>query len=259
LLSSIRTTQSRISAIEQRLGAMAPASSSFDAALTAEMESDPVGTGSTSDWAVGGTQAMSASADPATLASWLGTLTANAGGATTATTGLTDVLATASGAVGGIGDIAMTGGLTPANLRTPGDYARLEAPPELAGFGNGQIPSEALAPIGVGSHRLWAPAATAFQQMSAAAAADGVTIGVTDSYRSYDSQVDLARRKGLYSQGGLAATPGTSNHGWGLALDLDLDGQAQSWMQEHAWQYGFVESVPREPWHYEYRPAGHGS
>jgi hypothetical protein len=42
----------------------------------------------------------------------------------------------------------------------------------------------------------------------------GVDIGVTDSYRSYDAQVDVARRKGLYSQGGLAATPGTSDHGW---------------------------------------------
>jgi LAS superfamily LD-carboxypeptidase LdcB len=60
-------------------------------------------------------------------------------------------------------------------------------------------------------------------------------------------------------RGALAARPGTSNHGWGLALDLDLDGAAQSWMREHGWQYGFVESVPREPWHWEYRPAGTGS
>jgi zinc D-Ala-D-Ala carboxypeptidase len=258
LLSSIHAAQSRISAIEQRLGTMAPASSSFDAALTAELESDPAGTGSTSEWAVGGTQAMSTGEDTATLASWLGTLTASAGGSTTATTsGLTDALGTSLGGVGGVSGV--TGGLTPAVPREPGDYGALEAPAELVGYGNGQIPSEALAPLGVGSHRLWAPAATAFQQMSAAAAADGVTIGVTDSYRSYDSQVDLARRKGLYSQGGLAATPGTSNHGWGLALDLDLDDQAQSWMREHGWQYGFVESVPREPWHFEYRPAGRGS
>jgi zinc D-Ala-D-Ala carboxypeptidase len=253
LLSQIRAAQSRISAIEQRLGTMAPAASSFDDALAAELEDDPTGTGSTQEWAVGGTQAMTTGDDAATLASWLGTLTANAG-ATTTTGGMADILGGGSSAVTGI-----SGGVTPANLREPGDYAALEAPAELAGYGNGQIPSEALAPIGVGSHRLWAPAASAFQQMTAAAAADGVTIGVTDSYRSYDSQVELARRKGLYSQGGLAATPGTSNHGWGLALDLDLDGQAQSWMRENGWQYGFVESVPREPWHYEYRPAGQGS
>ena len=226
LLSSIRTAQSRISAIEHRLGVMAPASGSFDAALTAEMESDPAGTGSTSDWAVGGTQAMSTGDDAATLASWLGTLTANAGGSTTATT-LADALGSGTSGVV-VPPVTLLRPPTPAIPRDPGDYERLEPPAELVAYGNGQIPSEALAPIGVGAHRLWAPAATAFQQMSAAAAADGVTIGVTDSYRSYDSQVDLARRKGLYSQGGLAATPGTSNHGWGMALDLDLDDQGLS-------------------------------
>ena len=61
--------------------------------------------------------------------------------------------------------------------------------------------------------------------MTEAARRDGVSIGVTDSYRSYGEQVDLARRKGLYSQGGLAAKPGTSDHGWGLSLDLDLEHQ----------------------------------
>ncbi|MEZ5218346.1 MAG: M15 family metallopeptidase [Ilumatobacteraceae bacterium] len=69
--------------------------------------------------------------------------------------------------------------------------------------------------IGIKSHRLWAPAAEAFKNMRSAAAADGVDIGITDSYRPYEEQVDLVRRKGLYSQGGLAAKPGTSPHGWG--------------------------------------------
>ena len=126
------------------------------------------------------------------------------------------------------------------------------APPELVRFGNGRIPAGELAPIGRGSHRLWAPAATAFQRLAQAAAADGVTIGVTDSYRSFDAQVDVARRRGLYSEGGLAAKPGTSNHGWGLSLDLDLDDRAQSWMRANAGRFGFVEDVPREPWHWTF-------
>src|SRR5436189_88496 len=79
--------------------------------------------------------------------------------------------------------------------------------------------------------RLRSPAAGAFRQLSAAAERDGVRIGVNDSYRSYEQQVDVARRKGLYSQGGLAAKPGTSEHGWGLSLDLALDGRAQRWMR----------------------------
>jgi LAS superfamily LD-carboxypeptidase LdcB len=92
--------------------------------------------------------------------------------------------------------------------------------------------------------------------MTADAAAAGITIGITDSYRSYESQVELAGRKGLYSQGGLAATPGTSNHGWGLAVDLDLNPAAQQWMRDNGWRYGFVEDTPREPWHWAYRPQG---
>lgn len=68
--------------------------------------------------------------------------------------------------------------------------------------------------------------------------------------------MDLVRRKGLYSQGGLAASPGTSNHGWGLALDLRLDAKAQAWMRSNAKDFGFVEDVPREPWHWTFRPNG---
>lgn len=125
-------------------------------------------------------------------------------------------------------------------------------PVDLARYGNGRIPSDALAPVGASGHRLWAPAALAFGELTAAAARDGVRIGVTDSYRSYDAQVDVAARKGLYSQGGLAAAPGTSPHGWGLALDLDLDDRAQAWMRANAGTYGFVEDTPREPWHWVY-------
>lgn len=135
------------------------------------------------------------------------------------------------------------------------NHGKVTPPPELQAYGNGKIPANALSTIGDGSHRMWAPAAAAFKQMRADAAAAGVTFGVTDSYRSYDQQVDLARRKGLYSQGGLAATPGTSNHGWGLSLDLDLNPKAQAWMRANGERYGFVEDVPREPWHWTF----HGS
>lgn len=146
--------------------------------------------------------------------------------------------------------------LTQARASTPGSRA-LDAdgvPVELARYGNGKVPSDALASIGVGNHRLWAPAAEAFTELRAAAKAAGVTIGVTDSYRSYEAQVDVARRKGLYKDGGLAAVPGTSQHGWGMALDLDLDSKAQTWMRANAGRFGFVEDVPREPWHWAFSP-----
>lgn len=128
-------------------------------------------------------------------------------------------------------------------------------PAELAAYGNGRIPTEALAPVGQGGHRLWAPASEAFRDMQAAAARDGVTIEMTDSYRSFDRQVELAERKGLYSQGGLAARPGTSNHGWGRSLDLDTGGGTADWLRANAARFGFHEDVPGEPWHWTYRPS----
>ena len=136
-----------------------------------------------------------------------------------------------------------------------GGYGSMPVPAELAVYGNGQLPSSALQPIGQGGHRLWGPAAQAWQSAVAAARAEGIELKVTDSYRSYDQQVDLAERKGLYKNGGLGATPGTSNHGWGLAVDVDVSDQAaMSWMRTNGYRFGFVEAVPREPWHWEFRP-----
>ncbi len=126
-------------------------------------------------------------------------------------------------------------------------------PADLAAYGNGKIPPAALKKVGTTGHKLWAPAGEALESLMAAAARDGVKIGITDSYRSYDAQVDVAARKGLYSQGGLAANPGTSPHGWGMAVDLDLNDRAQSWMRANAGRFGFVEDTPREPWHWVYR------
>ena len=262
MLSTIRATQTRIAAIEQRLSGLRPQGASFDDTLTAQLEGEPEGAASTGEWAVAGASAVAApQADTqSTLASWLGVVGNGAAAPATGAVSGTGNPWSGGGVTSGteLGTTPATG-LTPAVPRSPGEYGRLDPPPELVAYGNGQIPTDALAPIGVGSHRLWAPAGQAFQQLQSDAAAAGVTIGVTDSYRSYDAQVDLARRKGLYSQGGLAATPGTSNHGWGMALDLDLDDAAQQWMRDNGWRYGFVESVPREPWHWEYRPAGQGS
>lgn len=139
---------------------------------------------------------------------------------------------------------------------SPGTLDSRGVPTELAVHGNGKIPREALSEIGSTGHRMWSPAARQYEALSAAAARDGVTIGITDSYRSYDSQVDLAERKGLYKNGGLAAVPGTSDHGWGRSLDLKLDSNALAWMRENGAAYGFREDVPRESWHWTYYPPG---
>lgn len=136
-----------------------------------------------------------------------------------------------------------------------GGYGRMPVPGVLAQFGNGRVPANALAPIEQNGHRLYGPAAASWDAIVDAAAADGIDLRITDSYRSYEQQVDLAARKGLYSQGGLAATPGTSNHGWGLAVDADVrDPEVLAWLRRHGPDFGWVEAVPREPWHWEFRP-----
>jgi D-alanyl-D-alanine carboxypeptidase len=178
---------------------------------------------------------------------------AGAAGAGTGAVTFADELATASAAL----DTPATGEapLTPAVKKAPGTYGTLTPPAELAGYGNGRIPTDRLTPLGVGDHRLYAPAGGAFRQMAAAAKAAGVTIGVNDSYRDLPGQEKIAREKGIYGRGGVAAVPGTSNHGWGLALDLELDGKAQQWMRDNGARFGFVEDVAGEPWHWTYRPS----
>lgn len=124
---------------------------------------------------------------------------------------------------------------------------------------NGMLPDSALTSIG-GGHRLSAPAAEAYKRMVEAAAKDGITWSVTDSYRTYDQQVDVARRKGIYGRGGLAAVPGRSNHGWGNALDLgggaNKAGSKQNeWLQANAGKFGF-RTIGGEPWHWEFVGGG---
>ena len=150
---------------------------------------------------------------------------------------------------------AALGVLTTPGRRQIGGYGSMPVPDKLRQFGNGNIPTQELSLIGQGQHRLQAEAAASWKNLVAAASTDGVDLKITDSYRSLAQQVDLVRRKGLYTNGGLAATPGTSNHGWGLAVDADVTNRTTAdWLAVNGPRFGWVESVPREPWHWEFRP-----
>jgi hypothetical protein len=132
--------------------------------------------------------------------------------------------------------------------------------PAWGGWGNGQIPGEALCALGVGRHALRCDAAASYARMSTAfEAAFGSPLCITDSYRSYASQVSAFHRKPA-----LAAVPGTSNHGWALAVDLcggiHIAGTPQwTWMTANAGRFGFVQpdwarpgNEKPEPWHWEF-------
>lgn len=148
----------------------------------------------------------------------------------------------------------------------PIDAEYMFFPPEEAGsegYPNGLIPEEILCPIDIGSHILRCDAAQNFKMLNAAYKAEfGADISVTDSYRTLESQKRLKKQKPV-----LAATPGKSNHGWGLALDLgggiNSFGTPQyNWMLENAPAYGWENpewaqkngSKP-EPWHFEFFSA----
>jgi len=121
---------------------------------------------------------------------------------------------------------------------------------------NGLLNGSYLKTIG-GNHKLNSEAANAYLKMVNAAKSQGVEWGITDSYRTLDSQKDVAKRKGLFSKGGLAAQPGTSNHGWGSAVDLNFKvgkGNALEWLKKNAATYGFT-NIPREPWHWEHKQS----
>lgn len=113
---------------------------------------------------------------------------------------------------------------------------------------NGRLAASELAPIPGGELRN--DAAAAWNAPGGPASAGLRPGGSMSSYRTYDEQVYLW---GVYMRGGnLAATPGTSNHGWGIAIDLP-NGWEQEWMRAHAGRYGWAKTEAfSEPWHWNY-------
>lgn len=139
------------------------------------------------------------------------------------------------------------------------DEVHVHAPVEPIDVGslhNGRVNEDLLQSVSGGSDALLAGApANSWQAMVAAAAADGVDITYSDAYRPLADQERLARELGLYSEGGRAAAPGHSNHGLGLAVDVNQHPDTMAWLDEHAAEYGWVADVPREPWHFNYRES----
>lgn len=123
---------------------------------------------------------------------------------------------------------------------------------------NGMLDQTVLAPIdsASGEYQLNKVAAADYNKMVAAAKEDGISWEIDNSYRDIEKQQELANKLGLYSQGGLAAAPGTSNHGWGSALDLKIKSgdPAHTWLKDNAVRFGF-STIPREPWHWEHKAS----
>lgn len=121
----------------------------------------------------------------------------------------------------------------------------------------------------------------ALQKMFDDMRAEGVYPIVASGYRSEEEQQMLLEEKiQQYRDQGYSlkkareaallrvAEPGTSEHQLGLAVDINQEGtrstaaQVYAWLEQHAWEYGFILRYPeekshitgitKEPWHYRY-------
>lgn len=174
-------------------------------------------------------------------------------------------------------------------------------PSTLAGKQNGKLPSDILETIGVPGALMERTAARAFRAMLAEMRRGGFDPRQVGHYRTFQQQLTLflsryqeasqatynatpsahrkiwndANKNGYNSiywikkqradgtWPATAATPGASNHGWGLALDLaeeyDTDSAPDSirsqwvnWLVSNAWKYGISAELQSEPWHWRY-------
>ncbi|WP_460757361.1 M15 family metallopeptidase [Myceligenerans cantabricum] len=134
-----------------------------------------------------------------------------------------------------------------------------------AGFANGRIPTNVLCPLEFApGHLLRCDAAERLTALSEKYEQRfGTPIPITDSYRAYEQQVSLRALKP-----DLAAIPGTSKHGWGIAVDLGnpiSTGRSAeyAWLRVQGPDYGWdnpvwarLDGSKPEPWHFEFFAAG---
>lgn len=124
---------------------------------------------------------------------------------------------------------------------------------------NGALTPDSLCVLWDGKNMVRSDAAVALAQLNHAFKLTfGRDICMTSSYRSLDDQYRVKRLRGR-----MAARPGQSYHGWGLAVDVcpgDDRGEHFQWLKDNGAAFGWVNprwasSQMYEPWHFEYAPG----
>lgn len=164
----------------------------------------------------------------------------------------------------------------------------VKLPLSLIGKTNGKLPAKVLTTVAPNC-TLALKAARAWTALRETAKKDGVILAQVGDYRPYERQValflerystkptgtgDVRYWKGVRYElkpgYAAAAVPGTSNHGWGLAIDAALNIKGQivtitadpdgpgpvksglAWLLAHADAFGFSWEAQSEPWHIRY-------
>jgi hypothetical protein len=126
-------------------------------------------------------------------------------------------------------------------------------------YTNGQLPPEALSPIASG--QLANTAAAAWNALNQEARRLGLPelrpTGALSSYRTYEQQVYLWREYQA-GRGSLAARPGESNHGWGIAVDVATK-EMRATIDKLGSKYGWAKrcsDAQSEWWHVRWDSTG---
>ena len=165
-------------------------------------------------------------------------------------------------------------------MASPRPVVKITLPKDLEGVKPGELPENLLRPI-EGKGKLHHLAADAYEAMDEAANAEGIDLSPTsqaDTYRSlavqeygfYQRYTDTPNKKQAKEKPKIykgkawylkspklapMATPGTSNHNLGLAVDIaNASGKRLEWLTKHAprfgWSWEFTSGA--EPWHIRY-------
>ena len=163
-------------------------------------------------------------------------------------------------------DAPSTTAKAPDNSEAVGEPQLEEAQSGWGNHSNGEIPDSELQTLSFSpGNKMNKKAATAMEEMNKAYKADnGSDLTINEAYRDCATQAAYATPGNPLYQGGNAADypPCQSNHGWGLAVDINVggfDSSVYKWLKANAHKYGYVHPAWAEPgtkkpeaWHWEY-------
>lgn len=132
-------------------------------------------------------------------------------------------------------------------------------PPGVTG-NNAQLPDSDLEVIATKNgqiYKLTKEAAQGYKVLKQAASEAGYDLdaALRSAYRDWNKQDDLYKHQSKFP----AAKPGTSNHGWGRAIDISTSSKIYSWMKKNAFKYNWYWFGPDDEIHftYGYNESGH--